>query len=232
MRSLSAHAILTILVSIAAFLSVMAKDLPIDLGLAKPYAILAGSTVTSTGAIGTVVVGNIGTFPGVAMTGFPPAILSGSFDSANGAAAGAQGALTTAYNIAAAKPMTASLSDIDMGGLTLLPGVYKFDGEAALTGVLTLNAKGNAAAVWTFQVESALLINEGSSVVFKSGFGNPNNVVWQVGSSATLALNSKIIGNILAYSSITVNGGASVKGRCLALNAAVTLDKSVVNMPK
>lgn len=231
MRSLSAHALLTILVSIAAFFSVMGKDLPIDLGLARHYAVLAGSTVTSTGVVGTVVMGDVGVFPGTAITGFPPGVLGGALDSANGASASAQGALAVAYNIAAAKPLTQTLTDVDMGGLTLLPGVYKFDVESNLNGKLTLDAKGNSAAVWTFQIGTTLMLGEGSSVVFKNGVGNPDNVVWQVGTSATLGSGSKLIGNVLAYASITLGGGTSVKGRCLARSAAVTLDMSVVTMP-
>ena len=68
-------------------------------------------------------------------------------------------------------------------------------------------------------------------MIFKNSVGNPDYVYWQVGSSATLAIGVPMIGNILAYASITVNDGVTVKGRCLARNAAVTLDRSVVTKP-
>jgi len=115
--------------------------------------------------------------------------------------------------------------------MTLFPGVYKFDGAATMNGALTLDARGDPAAVWMFQIGSSLLITEGSSVIFKDSLGNPDLVYWQVGSSATLAIGVPMVGNILALASITVNNGASVKGRCLARNGAVTLDNSVITKP-
>ena len=206
-------------------------ELPIDLGLAGPYAILAGSTVTSTGVVGTVVNGNIGIFPGSAITGFPPAVLNGAVDTANGASGGAQGALTSAYNAIATRRFNTTLSNQDLGGMTLFPGVYKFDGAATMNGMLTLDAAGDPAAVWMFQIGSSLLVTEGSSVIFKDSLGNPDLVYWQVGSSTTLANGVPMVGNILALASITVNNGATVSGRCLARNGAVTLDNSVITKP-
>lgn len=87
MRSLSTHALITLLFTSTTLLSVLGNELPLDLGLAAPYAILAGSTVTSTGTVD-----NIGIFPGTALVGFPPGFLNDLLDSANGAS-GAQGAL-------------------------------------------------------------------------------------------------------------------------------------------
>lgn len=116
--------------------------------------------------------------------------------------------------------------------MTLLPGVYKFNGATTMNGMLTLYAKGDTAAVWIFQIGTSLLIAEGSSIIFKDSIGNIDYVYWQVGSSATLAIGVSMVGNIMALASITVNNGATVKGRCLARNAAVTLDNSVVTKPK
>src|SRR5277367_6655234 len=65
----------------------------VDLRSAAQCAILAVSTVTSTGQ--TRINGNIGTFPGTARTGFPPAqITKGAFHSADGMAKQAQLDLT------------------------------------------------------------------------------------------------------------------------------------------
>ena len=47
---------------------------------------------------------------------------------------------------------------------------------------------------------------------------------WQVGSSATLGTTTTFVGNILALTSITLNTGATMSGRALARNGAVTLD--------
>jgi hypothetical protein len=204
---------------------------PISLGLAHRYAVLAGSTVTSSGTVGTVVTGDIGIFPGTTITGFPPAVLNGAVDSANVASGDAQGSLTTAYNVAAGLPFNTTLTGSDLGGMTLLPGVYKFDVAAALNGMLTLDAAGSIHAVWLFQIGSSFLAAGGSSVIFKDGIGNPHYVYWQVGSSATLANSVAMVGNILALTSITVNDGTTVQGRCLARNAAITLDNNVITLP-
>lgn len=87
---------------------------PIDLGSAANFVILAGSTVTSTGVIGTVVTGDIGVNPGTAVTGFPPAILNGAMQLGNGVSLAAQNDLTTAYNMAAGLPFNTTLSNIGM----------------------------------------------------------------------------------------------------------------------
>ncbi|KAJ1415656.1 hypothetical protein B484DRAFT_467153, partial [Ochromonadaceae sp. CCMP2298] len=204
----------------------------IDLGDASSYAILAGSAVTTSGAIDSVVTGNVGVYPGTSITGFPPggtAIVYGDLDIANTAAFDAQAALTSAYDTAAGLAADAVLSDLDLAGMTLLTGVYKFAAEAALNGVLTLDANGDPDAAWTFQIGSAILYAAGSEVVFKDGVGNAENVYWQVGSSVTLSAGAKVVGSIIAYTAITAETGVTVQGRLLARGAAVTIVSSVVD---
>jgi len=119
------------------------------------------------------------------------------------------------------------LTGQDLGGLTLTPGVYCFTSSAQLTGTLTLNAQGNANAVFIFKMGSTLTTASNSSVVMING-GSPCNVFWQVGSSATLGTTTSFIGNILALTSITLTTNATVNGRALARNGAVTLDSNTV----
>jgi hypothetical protein len=57
------------------------------------------------------------------------------------------------------------------------------------------------------------------------------NVFWQVGSSATLGTATALKGNVLALTSITLTTGATVSGRVLARNAAVTMDTNGVLVP-
>jgi hypothetical protein len=52
-----------------------------------------------------------------------------------------------------------------------------------------------------------------------------------VGSSATLGTNSTFSGSILALTDITLTTGATLNGRALARNGAVTLDTNMVNVP-
>eukprot|EP01032_Pedospumella_encystans_P014660 gene14660-16817_t len=121
-------------------------ELPLNLGLAESYAVIASSTVTSTGTVGTVVTGDLGVYPGTVITGFPPAFLNGTLNIANQAANDARGDLLTAYNVLAAKTYNSLLSGQDLGGMTLLPGVYNFATGATITGVLTLDAGGDGTA--------------------------------------------------------------------------------------
>jgi hypothetical protein len=96
-----------------------------------------------------------------------------------------------------------------------------------LTGELTLDAEGNNEAVFIFQIGSTLTTAPGSSVLFVNG-GPSCNVFWQIGSSATLDTATVFAGNILALTSITLNTGASVNGRVLARNGAVTMDSNTI----
>ena len=193
-----------------------------SLGSAQSYAVLGGSTVTNTGP--SVIGGDLGLSPGTAVTGFPPGVVTGgAIHAADAAALSAQNSLTTAYNSAAGQSCTQDLTGQDLGAKTLTPGVYCFSTTAQLTGSLTLNAQGNAAAVFIFKIGSTLTTASGASVVMING-GSQCNVFWQVGTSATLGTSTSLAGNILALSSITLTTGANVIGRALARNGAVTLD--------
>jgi hypothetical protein len=209
-------------------LSAFAKsDSSVNLGTAGSYAVLAGSAVTNTGP--SVLSGNLGVWPGTAVSGFPPGLVTGGTIHAGDAAAQmAQGDLTTAYNAAMGLSPTATLTGSDLGGLVLTPGVYFFASSAQLTGALTLNNLGNPNALFVFQIGNTLTTASNSSVIFSNSLAD-SNVFWQVGDSATLGTTTAFEGNILALSSITLNTGATIGcGSALARNAAVTLDNNVI----
>ncbi len=199
------------------------------LGSAESFGVLGGSTVTNTGP--TTVNGDLGVSPGSAVTGFPPgSVVPPSQIYENDAVAQqAQDDVTISYNNLAGQTCDTDLTGQDLGGRTLMSGVYCFSSSAQLTGDLTLNAQGNADAVFIFQIGSTLTTASDSSVVFINISGEPScNVFWQVGSSATLGTNTEFAGNILALTSITLNTGASVTGRVLARNGAVTMDSNTI----
>ncbi len=198
----------------------------ISLGTAQSFGVLAGSTVTNTGA--TSVTGNLGVSPGTAVTGFPPGTVTGGTIHLNDAvAAQAQSDVTTAYNAIVGTACTVDLTGQNLGGLTLTPGVYCFSSSAQLTGTLTLNALGNANALFIFKIGSTLT-TASSSTVQVINPGTNCNIFWQVGSSATLGTGTSFVGNILALTSITLTTSANVSGRVLARNGAVTMDTNNV----
>ncbi len=195
---------------------------------AENFGILAGAGIDCavSGSVtgGAVTVSDIGSSPTLTITGFPiPCTFAGSIP-APGVVATAKGHLTAAYLAAQGQVCDLNLSGVDLGfyhaGNPLPPGTYCFSSSAAVTGTLQLH--GSAASTWTFQIGSTLTANVGSQVLL-SGGAIPDNVYWAVGSSATLGTNSAFQGTIMAFSSITLNGNATLLGRALAQNGAVAM---------
>src|SRR5688500_6257871 len=204
-----------------------AAEAPVGLGTADSFAVLAGTTVTNTGP--SVITGDVGVSPGSAIVGFPPGIvIGGTFHAADAVALQAQNDTTTAYNDAAGRATTAA-APADLAGLTLVGGVYTGP-TLGLTGTVTLDAQGDPNTVWIFQSASTL-ITSSSSVVNLINGAQACNVYWQIGSSATLGTNSTFVGTILALTSITANTDATIQGRLLARNGAVTLDDNTIIRP-
>lgn len=220
----TATAVMAALVLAAA--SAAAQTAP-PLGTVPSFAVVGGSTVTNTGP--SVISGSVGLSPGSSLVGFPPGlVVSGTTNIADAVALEVQNSMTTAYNFLAGQPCTQDLTGQDLGGLTLVQGVYCFSSSAQLTGLLTLDAQGDAGAVFVFKIGSTLTTASNASVAVINN-GSPCNVFWQIGSSATLGTATSFIGNALALTSITLNTNAGVIGRLLARNGAVTLDTNNVN---
>jgi type VI secretion system secreted protein VgrG len=200
-----------------------------DLGSAASFVALASSTLTNTGS--GVFVGNVGVSPGTEVIGFPPGTLISGMIYAGGAVpTQAQIDANSAYVDLANQVCNVDLTGQDLGGMTLTPNVYCFDTSAQLTGDLVLDALGDPLAVWVFQMGSTLTTASTSSVAVSNG-GQALNVFWQVGSSAILGTGTMFKGNILADASITLDTGASLIGRALALNGAVTMDTNGTPFP-
>lgn len=205
---------------------------PVDMGAAKTFAVLGGQSVTNNGP--TVLNGDLGVWPGTSITGFSAAPEDGKVNGETHAgdpeAKAAQDATTTAYNDAAGRTTTATITS-DLGNQTLVEGVYTA-GEAkpglSLTGTLTLDGQGKADSVWVFQAGEDLITATDSEVKLING-ANPCNVYWKVGSSAALGVRTKFVGTILALTSITANTEATVQGRLLARNGSVSLLSNTIN---
>ena len=136
--------------------------------------------------------------------------------------------LLAAYNDAQSRSTNAISLPGQLGGLTLAPGLYVNASTSGISGtgpngILTLDAQGDPNAVWIFKMGSTLITDAGTSIVL-AGSAQASNIFWQVGSSATLGVNSVFYGTILADASITMNTGAVLHGRALTRVGAVTLD--------
>jgi len=196
---------------------------PVGLGTADPFAVLAGSGITNTGP--TTITGDVGTFPTTTRTGFGSVTLTGTDHGGDAVTQGAKDSLVTAYDDAFGRT-PATPRAVELGGAVLPAGVYTSP-TFGLTGTLTLDAAGSADAEFVFQAGSTLIAEAGSEVVLLNG-ANPCNVVWQVGSSATFKTGTQFAGDVLAYTSITAQSGATFRGRLLARNGAVTLDTNTI----
>lgn len=206
------------------------------------FRVLGAETVTNVPT--STVVGNVGVWssgganaitgfnssPGVAVA--DPQVTGGTVHAGTAVAQSAQGQLTTAItNLNLLAPVNV-LSNPDLSGLTLTPGVYTVPaGISNLTtslGALTLDGLGNANAGWVFHMDSTLITSPGSAVnVINTGEGA--GVFWNVRSSATLDTTTSFHGNILALTSISLLTGATIGcGSALADTGAVTMDANTI----
>lgn len=199
------------------------------LGTAQSFAVLGAATVTNTGP--TTLWGDLGVFPGTSITGLGSITQTGAVHQTDAVAQQAQIDALTAYNALFNLPYTTDLTGLDLGGMTLNPGVYHFATSAQLTGALTLDFGGDPDALFVFQIGSTLTTASGSSVNGINGInGGDYGVYWQVGTSATLGTSTAFAGNILADQSITLTTTATILcGRAIALNAAVTMNTNTIS---
>lgn len=200
----------------------------VALGTTSTFAVLAADSIHSTGA--TVITGDVGVSPGTIVTGFPPATSSGAVQTGNAAAATAEADLLLAINDVTARSTNVVTLSGALDGIELSPGLYSTTSPLTLTGTVTLNALGDPDAIFIIRTSSSLTTSAGSKVVLTGG-AQAKNVVWLVGTTATLGSDSIFQGTILADQSITLNSGARLTGRVLSRTGAVTLDASVIVVP-
>jgi hypothetical protein len=206
--------------------SAQAATAPVPLGTAKSFVVLAGAGVTNTGK--TTLNGNLGTFPTTSISGLSTLTLNGTDHAGDAVTQGAKKDLTTAYTTAAGAGPTKAIP-VELGGKTLQPGVYS-GGALGLTGTLTLDGGDNPDAVFIFKAASTLITASASRVRLVNV--NPCNVFWQVTSSATLGTGSAFVGTIMALTDIHLTTGATLSGRALARNGAVTLQANTISVPR
>jgi LPXTG-motif cell wall-anchored protein len=201
----------------------------VNLGSTSNFAVLAGSGITNTGptTVSGTAGGDLGSDPTPAFTGDTLVTTTGTkYTAPSAVVTAAKTALITAYDDAAGRTPATTVT-ADLGGQTLVGGVYNAAAAMALTGTLILDGQNNPEAVWVFQAGSTLT-TAGSSVVSLINGAQPCHVFWQVGSSATFGTSSDFTGHVLALTSITATTGATFKGSLLARNGAVTLDTNTI----
>jgi hypothetical protein len=200
-----------------------------------------GCTYTETPAA------DVGAVNGLIYTAPPPPTVSCPNEGTAATAAIAMQAAAdalTAYNALVALPSGPDPGAGNLANLVLVPGDYT---AAAGTfkiqgGDLTLDARGDANAVWVFQMATTLTVGGPGaafpqSVILVNG-AQAKNVYWQVGSAATInaAGGGTMVGTIIsqagaAFSTAGNTAIVTLDGRVLSLGASVTLVDTVINVP-
>jgi hypothetical protein len=207
----------------------------VALGSAATFGIMATSAITSTG--NSIINGDVSLDPGTSMTGIPPAIINGSIHVNDSVSAQARNDLLSAYNFAKNLPIGTTISggaDLGSAGLYPLgmpPGTYTSGSTMLVSSPLTLDAMGDANAVWVFQIGSSLTTT--ASVTLANG-AQSKNVFWVPTSDATIGVGSTFEGTIVSGRDVTAVTGATINGRILAgaiTAGTVALQASVVNVP-
>jgi hypothetical protein len=207
------------------------KTKDVQLGTAGTFALLSKGGISTVPS--AIITGNLGISPAAAtyITGF-----SLSADSTNVFSTSSQviGKVFAAdYAVPTPSNLTTAISDMelafteaggrapdvvelgagDIGGKTLVPGVYKWSTAVLIPASITL--VGNANDVWIFEIAQTLGMSSATSV-FLVGGAQPKHVFWSIAGAVNLDTTAHIEGVILTQTSITLGTGASIKGRLLA----------------
>jgi hypothetical protein len=225
--------------------SAIAPGLPVNLGTAGTYAILAKSGISTVPT--SAVTGNLGVSPAAAtyITGFSliadatnefsisPQVTGRIY--ASDYAVPTPSNLTTsigdmqlAFTDAAGRaPDFTELGAGNVGGMTLSSGVYQWGTGLLIPTDVTLT--GSATDVWIFQIAGNLTFESGAMIVLAGG-ALPENIFWQVSGVVDIGTTAHCEGIVICQTAITLRTGASINGRLLA-QTAVDIDGSTVVAP-
>ena len=206
----------------------------ISLGGASGYAILARDAITNVGTsalVGATGNNNVGLNNAtLAAWAVPGGTISGleAVSQADSAATNAQ------MGVASASSTVASLSRdyglvATLDALTLTPGVYDAVTAVNLAAsqTLTLDAQGNASAMFVLRVHGALTLGA-NGVVSLVNSAQAANVIWVVDGAVTIGAQAAMVGVIITPAAITLGASASLRGQALSMSGAITLDSNTI----
>ena len=220
-----------------------------DLGEASNFVLLSESGITATGLLPNAIVGNVGTVPitGAALTGFDHTNVNGIIYTVD--AAGPSGSIPnpalltsavddmhTAYNTAFGLPITPGDLNVgsgNIGGMTLTPGIYRWNSDVTIFPSLTLDAQGNSSAVFVFQITGNLNVigrnsNHDTSHINLINGADAHNVYWVVAGTTSIGNAVPFSGNILTATNVVMNTDATLNGRVLAQTAITLAGSNII----
>ena len=250
-NSLSRYVRLLVVVPLVVLMArtpALSQQLPVNLGTAGDFVILAKTGISTTGA--TAITGDIGISPAAAtyITGFglimdasgtfsTSSLVTGNIYAANYTAptptkmTTAIGDMQTAYTDAAGRtsPDYTELYTGDVTGKTLTHGLYKWSTGVTI-GAAGVTISGTSSDVWIFQIAQNLTVANGA-IVTLSGGAQPSNIFWQIAGQVTIGTTAEMKGIILCQTGIAMNTGATLNGRALAQTAVTLEANTVINKP-
>jgi hypothetical protein len=207
------------------------------------FAVHANSAITFASGEHTRIVGNIGIYPGTSVTGLVQIKPGGTNQGGDlvsktysefmwgtdafAAIAKPNGEFSTMFGQATTN--TSVITTI--GGKTFTPGVYR-SGAAigfAYGTTVTLDAQGDPNAEFVFIAGTTLTTAANTYFILQNG-AKAKNIIWVLGTAATLGANSILEGCILAGTAITVGTGAELRGCAIAWSAVTCETRGYVNV--
>jgi hypothetical protein len=211
-----------------------------NLGTAGTFGIMATSAITNTGAA-TMINGDVSLEPGTS-NGLLPVQVNGTIHINDTVSHQARADLLAAYNtLKSLAPGTTVPAGQDLGAFAnggaagvLPPGTYTSGSTMSVNTPLTLDAGGDANAVWVFQIGSSLTTTTPTGNVVLLNGAQAKNVFWVPTMDATVGVNTTFNGTIVAGRDATGQTGATINGRILAgaiTAGTIALDTNTVNVP-
>jgi methionine-rich copper-binding protein CopC len=219
---------------------------PVLLGTAGNYVVLAKTAISTVPA--SAITGDIAVSPAAAsfITGFSLVADSTNVFSTSPQVVGkvfaanyavptpanlttAIANMETAYTDAAGRPTPdfLELGTGNIGGKTLVPGLYKWTSTITIPADVVLN--GGANDVWIFQTSGDIIQSANKNVTLTGG-AQAKNVFWQVAGHVVVGSGAHFEGVMLVKTDVTLQTGASITGRILAQTQAA-LQKATVTHP-
>jgi hypothetical protein len=201
-----------------ALLQIVADGLPVELGAAADFGALAGGAISGTGSVD----GDVGSGTGA----IAPAITSTGtiYPTGDAAVMTALDDFSAAYTEAMNRPsVLLSAAAYELGGSTLTPGAHKIGGAATLATPVTLDAEGDADAVFVMQIVGAFSTTAAIGNVVLANAAQSRNVFWAVEGAVSIGADAHMEGTLLGGAAITFGAGATLNGRALAGTAAGTV---------
>ncbi|NQW30227.1 MAG: DUF3494 domain-containing protein [Ignavibacteria bacterium] len=204
---------------------------PPELGATGAYGLFSSNgAVTNLGG-GSNVAGTIGTNVG-ATTGFDQANVSCTMHLIPDAStATAATDITTVYNYLNALPTDIELmAPAEFGNaLVLTPHTYLMNSTTTFAGTVTLNARGNADAIFVIKVKGTFTTAAAASVVLSNGT-QAKNVYWLIDGATDLNSNTKMSGTIVVNNgSLKIRTGTVIDGRALVRTGVVNTQAFTIN---